>query len=72
VSIGREMLRVKVVDDGLGFDVEKVRSEAEEKGAWGLVNMEDRASMIGGELTIASEPGKGTSVSLSVPVPLPR
>jgi len=72
VSIGREMLRVKVVDDGLGFDVEKVRSEAEEKGTWGLMNMEDRASMIGGELTIASEPGKGTSVSLSVPVPLPR
>lgn len=72
VSIGREMLRVKVVDDGLGFDVEQVRSEAEEKGTWGLMNMEDRASMIGGELTIASEPGKGTSVSLSVPVPLPR
>lgn len=72
VGIGREMLRVKVVDDGLGFDVEKVRSEAEEKGSWGLVNMEDRASMIGGELIIASEPGKGTTVSLSVPLTVSR
>jgi len=72
VGIGREMLRVKVVDDGLGFDVEKVRSEAEEKGSWGLVNMEDRASMIGGELIIASEPGKGTTVSLSVPLTISR
>ena len=72
VSIGREMLRVKIADDGLGFDVDKVRSEAEEKGAWGLVNMEDRASMIGGEFTVTSEPGKGTTVSLAVPLPVKR
>lgn len=72
VSIGREMLRVKIAADGLGFDVDKVRSEAEEKGAWGLVNMEDRASMIGGEFTVTSEPGKGTTVSLAVPLPVKR
>jgi two-component system sensor histidine kinase DegS len=72
VSIGREMLRVKIVDDGLGFDVEKVRSEAEEKGAWGLVNMEDRAAMIGGEFSVLSEPGKGATVSLAVPLPVKR
>ena len=72
VSIGREMLRVKIVDDGLGFDVEKVRSEAEEKGAWGLVNMEDRAALIGGEFSVLSEPGKGATVSLAVPLPVKR
>ncbi len=72
VSIGREMLRGKIGDDGLGFDVEKVRSEAEEKGAWGLVNMEDRAAMIGGEFSVLSEPGKGATVSLAVPLPVKR
>ncbi len=72
VGIGREMLRVKIADDGLGFDVEKARGEAEEKGAWGLANMEERASLVRGELVITSEPGKGTTVSLSVPLPSSR
>ncbi len=68
VSIGKEVLRVKVADDGVGFDVEKERREASARGSWGLVNMEARAQTIRGELSIESEPGRGTVVSLTVPL----
>lgn len=68
VSIGKDVLRAKVADDGVGFDVEKERKEASARGSWGLMNMEARAQMIRGELSISSEPGKGTVVSLTVPL----
>lgn len=72
VSIARDILRVKVGDDGVGFDVEQERSKADERGTWGLTNMEERARMIGGELSIVSEPGKGAVVSLTVPLYHPK
>jgi len=68
IGVGTDVLRAKVVDDGVGFDVDKERELAEERGAWGLVNMEERARMIGGGVSIMSEPGRGTTVLLEVPL----
>jgi len=67
--IGVDVLRVKVVDDGVGFDVAKERDLAEERGTWGLVNMEERARLIGGSVSIVSEPSRGTTVLLETPLP---
>lgn len=66
--IEQGFLRAGVADDGVGFDVKKARAQAEEKGSWGLAIMEERASQIGGKLTIESEPGRGTMVALAVPL----
>lgn len=70
VSGGSGMLRVSICDDGRGFDVKKALDEAGEKGGWGLLNMKDRAILVGGDLKISSEPGRGATVSLAVPLPL--
>lgn len=67
-GIGGDALRVKVLDDGIGFDVAKERELAEERGTWGLVNMEERARLIGGSLSIASDQGRGTTVLLEMPL----
>lgn len=67
-GIGGDALRVKVLDDGIGFDVAKERELAEERGTWGLVNMEERARLIGGSVSITSEPGRGSTVFLEVPL----
>ncbi|MGP3978814.1 GAF domain-containing sensor histidine kinase [Streptomyces sp. 8N114] len=53
-----------VTDDGTGFDPGAVRSAGRHLG---LVSMRDRASGVGGTLTVQSEPGKGTVVELEVP-----
>jgi signal transduction histidine kinase len=55
-------LNLSVVDDGIGFDVERGA-----RGS-GLQNMVDRMEALSGSLKIVSSPGKGTSVTGSVPV----
>src|SRR5213080_1780237 len=54
-----------VTDDGIGFDI--VRT-ARHKKSVGLLSMRERAELIGGTLQIQSTPGKGTAVTLLLPV----
>jgi signal transduction histidine kinase len=54
-------LTFRVVDDGPGFSAGGTRGV-------GLQNMEDRLGALGGRLTIASAPGRGTTISGSVPL----
>lgn len=56
-----------VEDDGQGFDVRAVMA-AREQGRLGLHGMAERASLVGGRLTVESTPGAGTTVMLEVPV----
>jgi signal transduction histidine kinase len=58
----RERLSFEVADDGAGFAAEESR-----RGV-GLVNMQDRVGALGGTLTVDSAPGRGTTVSGSVPM----
>ena len=55
-------LMVTVRDDGVGFDPGSATS------GFGIVGMRERLSLADGELSIASEPGKGTTVTASLPL----
>jgi signal transduction histidine kinase len=55
---------LRVTDDGTGFDPRAVRRAGRHLG---LVSMRDRASGVGGTLTVESAPGKGTTIELEVP-----
>jgi ligand-binding sensor domain-containing protein/signal transduction histidine kinase len=59
-------LEIGVADDGHGFDpgVPKAGNRRQ-----GLGNMHRRAEAMGGTLTLHSQPGKGTTVTLTVPFP---
>jgi two-component system, NarL family, sensor histidine kinase UhpB len=54
-------VELEVADDGRGFAFD------ESEGGLGIAGMRERALLIGGELTIESRPGRGTSVHLFVP-----
>ena len=56
---------IKVIDDGQGFEPRLDRPG--QRISWGLKNMEERASLLGGKLTIRSQPGAGTSVVAFIP-----
>jgi PAS domain S-box-containing protein len=53
-------VRLVVADDGIGFDIENVRSDG-----YGLTSMQERAARAGVALTFVTEPGAGTEVVAS-------
>lgn len=62
VHEGRQ-LRMTVIDDGAGFAVDAARP-----ASFGLVGMRERVLMLGGCMTLDSEPGEGTSLSVAIPL----
>ncbi len=58
-----------VRDQGPGFDVEKTISGYDERSSLGMQNMRERARLIDGELRIDSARGRGTCITLIVPLP---
>jgi len=61
VAVRGEHLRARVTDDGRGFVV-----DSEPDG--GLTGMRERALLVGGRVDVGSAPGRGTTVTLEVPV----
>lgn len=61
-------LETTVQDDGRGFDLQKVRATYEQRGSFGLLNIEERAKLIGGVAELHSAPGQGTTVRVMVPL----
>jgi signal transduction histidine kinase len=55
---------LRITDDGGGFDPQSVQRAGRHLG---LVSMRDRASGVGGTLTVESVPGKGTTIEMEVP-----
>jgi signal transduction histidine kinase len=62
-----EALRLFVQDDGVGFDLNGVTADYPRQGL-GLAGMRERARGADGELYIESEPGRGTTVRLVLPL----
>lgn len=63
-----EIALLEIADNGVGFDVQAINSAYERRGSLGMVNLRERADLIGGLLMIDSAPGKGTRVRVYVPL----
>jgi two-component system NarL family sensor kinase len=61
---------VSVSDDGPGFDQNSALGPVD--GHIGLALLVDAAEGVGGRLDLRSRPGRGTTVTLLVPIPAPR
>jgi two-component system sensor histidine kinase UhpB len=68
VSKAGDTLQLMVRDDGRGFDVAAARQRAIEGGSQGLLSMQERVALAGGDLEIDSAPGRGTSVRARLPL----
>ena len=62
-SLNHSLLTMRITDNGKGFDIENAKSTRN-----GLRNMKQRAELIHGNLTITSETGKGTDITLMVKI----
>lgn len=64
----RERMLLTVMDDGVGFDIDKLRKSASAASALGLRGMEERALAVGGHIEIDSGLERGTRVRATFPL----
>jgi two-component system NarL family sensor kinase len=63
LDVVRDRLRLTVTDAGRGF-----RPRGARRRGFGLLGIDDRARLVGGRATVRSAPGRGTIVTVTVPV----
>ena len=63
------LLSVSIADDGHGFEIETALDSRQR--SLGLFGMRERASLVGGRLSLDSAPGRGTRVRLEIPAEIP-
>jgi PAS domain S-box-containing protein len=67
--IQSDVVLLKIQDDGKGFDQKEVKPGRKARHGLGLTNMRERALSLGGTYEIKSEPQKGTTIIVRVPLP---
>ena len=60
-------ISIRLEDDGAGFDLTRVQ---ERRQGLGLIGMEERVKLVGGQFEISSAPGAGTRIGISIPLPV--
>jgi len=61
-------LQLVVRDDGRGFEVSTALRRATLGASYGLLSMQERLALVGGDLKIESSPGQGTSIRVRIPL----
>jgi signal transduction histidine kinase len=64
----KEIALLEIQDNGLGFDVEAVKSNYDGRGSLGMINLRERTELINGLLHIQSALGQGTQVQVFIPL----
>jgi signal transduction histidine kinase len=58
------VLKLSVKDDGRGFDPAEARTQK----TYGLLGLRERTLLLGGEASVTSEPGRGTTIEVHIPL----
>ena len=68
LSHSKNILSINIDDDGQGFEPSKVKKVKNGDGGMGMTFMKERIKYIDGRLFLNSELGKGTRVTLNIPI----
>jgi two-component system sensor histidine kinase UhpB len=68
LQVNSEKVQLRVEDNGRGFDQEQVSHDAVQANQLGLVGVRERAKLLGGKVTIESNPGKGSYLLAVIPL----
>lgn len=66
IDCGADALKLSVVDDGIGLDVGRL--DGDSTSGIGLRDMRERVAHLDGRIRIHSEPGRGTTVDVTLPL----
>jgi signal transduction histidine kinase len=62
-----DTVSLNIHDDGVGF--EDSVAVARPDSGFGLLGMRERAEQLGGSVAVESQPGRGTTIGIRLPVP---
>lgn len=62
---GKDAFNVEITDDGKGFDTAGISTDPNKQDSTGLRNLKNRALALNAALTIKSQPGEGTTITIS-------
>ena len=63
-----EIFALEIEDNGVGFNVGAVDASYDQRGSLGMVNMRERAELVNGIHRIQSSEGRGTKITVLVPL----
>src|SRR5207302_9792051 len=66
VSVDRDGVKARIVDNGEGFELESTLVRAGREGRMGLIAINERVRLLGGQCQIDSRPGGPTVVSVAL------
>ncbi len=58
----------EIEDNGIGFDLKEIRTDYHKRGSLGMISMRERAELIDGEVDIQSQVGRGTKITIKIPI----
>lgn len=65
LTCGDQEITLSIYDNGVGFDLKEIQAR---HSGLGLVNMRERVRSVGGHFDIQSEPGRGTHITVQIPL----
>jgi len=68
VDIEKTSLSASIVDNGIGFNKREVARQVEKQNSFGLKTISERARLLDGKATISSRKGRGTRVTIRIPL----
>ncbi|HQT91699.1 MAG TPA: histidine kinase, partial [Candidatus Kryptobacter bacterium] len=68
VAVSGDELIMRIEDDGRGFDAARALTDAVRGKSFGLLGMQERVALLGGQLDINSAKGEGTVVAVRLPL----
>jgi signal transduction histidine kinase len=65
LTCGEQEITLSIYDNGVGFALKEIQAR---HSGLGLVNMRERVRSVGGHFDIQSEPGRGTHITVQIPL----
>ncbi|MFN2364005.1 MAG: sensor histidine kinase [Halarsenatibacteraceae bacterium] len=67
IEYTRNDIKILIIDDGKGFN-----QDDDFENSYGIISMKERCKLLQGDFKISSEPGKGTRISIVLPLDIER
>jgi signal transduction histidine kinase len=68
IKFSDDSIEIAIKDNGIGFEMPDFIGDSASRGKLGVVGMNERAHLIGGNFNVDSQVGKGTIISVRVPI----